>query len=157
MKQKEYLQNPFKPTGIELKEYMTSDSETITIDPNTGELYSMKKLPKNKKVLHDSKIYIKLFQDKSDVLMNLPYQSMRIFFYICSRVRPMRDYVFLNKDDITAALGNMSEPTFRLAINGLIEANIVARKMGSSLEYWLNPDIMFNGSRLKLVENHKMI
>jgi hypothetical protein len=69
----------------------------------------------------------------------------------------MRDYVFLNKDDITASLGNMSEPTFRLAINGLIEANIVARKMGSSLEYWLNPDIMFNGSRLKLVENHKMI
>jgi hypothetical protein len=51
----------------------------------------------------------------------------------------------------------MSEPTLRIGINGLIEANIIARKMGSSIEYWLNPDIMFNGSRLKLIENHKMI
>jgi hypothetical protein len=136
---------------------MTSDNETITVDPKTGELYAMKKLSRNKKSLHDSKIYIKLFQDKSDVLMNLPYQSMRIFFYICSRVRPMRDYIYLNKDDVTLALGDISEPTFRLAINGLLDADIIARKMGSSIEYWLNPDIIFNGSRLKLIQGHKMI
>jgi hypothetical protein len=157
MKQKEYLQNPFKPTGIEFKDYMTSDNETITVDPKTGELYTMKKVSRNKQILHDSKIYIKLFQDKSDVLINLPYQSMRVFFYICSRVRPMRDYVYLSKDDITAVLGDISEPTLRTAIGGLLEANIIARKMGSNIEYWLNPDIIFNGSRLKLIQGHKMI
>jgi hypothetical protein len=157
MKQKEYLQNPFKTTGIELKDYMTSDNETITVDPKTGELYTMKKVSRNKQILHDSKIYIKLFQDKSDVLINLPYQSMRVFFYICSRVRPMRDYVYLSKDDIVAVLGDISEPTLRAAIGGLIEANIIARKMGSNIEYWINPDIIFNGSRLKLIQGHKMI
>jgi hypothetical protein len=71
MKQKEYLQNPFKPTGIELKEYTTSDAETITVDPNTGELYSMKKLPKNKKVLHDSRTHESTIPKYENLLLHL--------------------------------------------------------------------------------------
>jgi hypothetical protein len=147
-----FLENPFKVEGISTIAYVTKVDEKSVIDPETGEVYLMRKMPKNQQHLHDSKVYVKLFQDNSDLLMKLPHASIKILLYGMCRVRPLSEIVYLNVDDCMVNCGFKSPTSYREGIKALIESNIIARKIGSSMEYWLNPNIFFNGNRLRLIK-----
>jgi hypothetical protein len=43
----------------------------------------------------------------------------------------------------------MSKSSFYAAINGLVENDILARKETRKNMYWINPDMIFRGNRVK--------
>ena len=53
--------------------------------------------------------------------------------------------------DILLETGMTSPNSVRNAIAELIEAGVIAQKLGSNIEFWVNPNIFFNGNRLRLL------
>jgi hypothetical protein len=145
-----FLENPFKVEGITTIQYVAKVDEKVVIDTNTGEAFTMKKIPKNSMHDHDGVPYVKVFQEKTSLLLQLPTPSLKLFIYALGVARPITEIVFLNIDDCMMSCGFKSATSYREGIKGLIEANIIARRVGSKMEYWVNPNVFFNGNRLRL-------
>lgn len=148
-KHEEYLNNPYKMNGIVERAYTTKTDETLTVDPETGQMYTMKKVSQNKRVLHDGMVYSKLFQDSVSMLMGLSHPSLRIILYAMSVVRPLSESVMLHAPDVCVACG-MAEKTFYNNLMELLDKRILSRKLGSSIEFWFDPNLFFNGNRVKV-------
>lgn len=148
-KHEEYLNNPYKMNGIVERAYTTKTDETLTVDPETGQMYTMKKVSQNKRVLHDGMVYSKLFQDSVSTLMDLSHPSLRIILYAMSVVRPLSESVMLHAPDVCVACG-MAEKTFYNNLMELLDKRILSRKLGSSIEFWFDPNLFFNGNRVKV-------
>lgn len=145
----EYISNPYKMYGIVEKAYITKADETVTVNPETGEMYVMKKIGKNVKIMHDELVYTKLFKDNVEKLIKLPHPALKIVLYAMSIVKPMQELVVLNCDDVSLAC-NIANSTFFSSMNYLLDNKILARKLGSNLEFWFDPNIFFNGNRVKV-------
>jgi hypothetical protein len=66
-------------------------------------------------------------------------------------MRPLSQVVWLNPPDIMLECGIKSPNTIRGAIEDLIENKIIAQKLGSNIEFWINPNVFFNGNRIRLI------
>lgn len=150
-KYESYLESPFRLDGLVSKQYITKSDEKVWIDPETAEMYAIKKIPQNKEQITDSKSYTKLFVDNLDLLMKLSGTGLRVLVYAMSTIRPLSQTAILNMADIQYVAKINSPNTIRAAISELIEANIIAQKLGSNIEYWINPNVFFNGNRLRLL------
>jgi hypothetical protein len=148
-KHEEYLNNPYKINGIVERMFTTKTDETLTVDPETGQYYTMKKVSQNKSTLHDGLVYAKLFQDSVGSLMGLSHPSLRIILYAMSVVRPLSETVILNAPDVCVVCG-MAEKTFYNNIMELLDKRILSRKLGSSIEFWFDPNLFFNGNRIRV-------
>jgi len=148
-KHEEYLNSPYKMNGIVERAYTTKTDETLTVDPETGQMYTMKKVSQNKRVLHDGMVYSKLFQESVSMLMDLSHPSLRIILYAMSVVRPLSESVMLHAPDVCVACG-MAEKTFYNNLMELLDKRILSRKLGSSIEFWFDPNLFFNGNRVKV-------
>jgi hypothetical protein len=147
-----FLENPFKVQGITEISYVTKANEDLVVDQNTGELYTMKKVPKsypNQK--HDPLTYTKWFQGGCTSLMDLPTPSIKMLLYAIDRLRPLQDAIYMNLDDCMEVCRFKSATSYREGVKGLIEAKIMARKVGSNMEFWINPNMFFNGNRLRML------
>jgi hypothetical protein len=81
--------------------------------------------------------------------MELPTPSLKMFIYAMDRLKPLQETVFLHSDDCMVVCGFKSVTSYREGIRGLIDQKIIARKIGSNMEYWINPNVLFNGNRLR--------
>ena len=143
------MHNPYRIMGIQERNYTTKEDETLTVDPDTGQYYTMKKISKNKTVMHDSLVYTKLFQDSVKQLMVLSYSSLKVFLYGTSNVRPLSETIILNPPDV-CLFCNMGNSSFYTAIDELLGSGIVKKKLGSRIEFWFDPNVFFNGNRIKI-------
>lgn len=150
-KYEEYLNNPYKVMGIEEKFYTVKADETLTVNPDTGEYFTMRKVAKDKKVLNDGLVYVKLFQDNMSQLMSLSHSSLKVLLYAMCTVRPLQQTVVLNIPDISIAC-DIANSTVYNAIYELLDKKILCKKLGSNIEFWFDPNIFFNGNRLRLVK-----
>lgn len=150
-KHEEYLNNPYKVNGIIEKLFTTKSDETLTIDPDTGQMYTMKKVSQNKSFMHDELAYTKLFQSGVASLMSLSHSSLKIVLYGISVVRPLSEVIILHSADVCNACG-IAQKTFYNNIGELLDKKILSRKLGSSIEFWFDPNIFFNGNRVKVTE-----
>lgn len=125
-KHEEYLNSPYKMNGIVERAYTTKTDETLTVDPETGQMYTMKKVSQNKRVLHDGMVYSKLFQESVSMLMDLSHPSLRIILYAMSVVRPLSESVMLHAPDVCVACG-MAEKTFYNNLMELLDKNTVQK------------------------------
>lgn len=150
-KYESYLNSPFRVEGIETRQYIQKVDERLWVDPETSEMYAVKKVPKNREQLNDTMSYTKLFVDKREKLMKLSGTGLRVLVYGMCTIRPLSQVVILNIPDIQVESGISSPNTIRTAISELIEEGIIAQKVGSNIEYWVNPNYFFNGNRLRLM------
>ena len=150
-KYESYLNSPFKVEGIESRQYIQKVDEKLWVDPETSEMYSVKRVPKNREQLNDSMAYTKIFVDKRDLLMKLSGTGLRVLVYGICTIRPLAQTVILNIPDIQVEANIASPNTIRTAISELIELGIIAQKVGSNIEFWVNPNVFFNGNRLRLI------
>ena len=144
-----YLNSPYKVEGIEQRTFVTKEDETLTIDPETGEYYTMRKVSKDRTIPHDGLTYTKFYNSSFSRLMNLSPSSLKIILYAMANIRPMSTYAILNPPDICEACG-FSQSTFVNGLTDLLENKIIAQKLGSSIEFWFDPNIFFNGNRLRI-------
>jgi len=144
-----FLENPFRVEGLEMRQYTQKVGEQLMVDPETNELLSVRRLPKNKEQLNDTKVYTKLFTDNLEAFMTLPSTGMKLLLYGMCRLRPLQDSIFFNIDDCLLICGFKSATSYREGLKGLLDAKIIARKVGSHMEFWINPNVFYNGSRLR--------
>jgi hypothetical protein len=150
-KYESYLNSPFRVTGVESRQYIQKVDEKLWVDPETSEMYSVKRVPKNREQLSDTMPYTKLFVDSRTILLKLSGTGLRVLVYAICTIRPLSQTVVLNTPDIQVEANLASPNTVRTAIGELIEAGIIAQKLGSNIEFWVNPNIFFNGNRLRLL------
>jgi hypothetical protein len=144
-----YLDNPFKPEGIVDRSFTPKEETKIWVDPETGESYNLTKLVTGKTELHDPMMYTKVYLSAFLHLNELPHSALKIFNYMVHTMKTNKDIVYLNCADVEEQC-KISQASYYTAIKSLIEAKIIAKKIGSSIEYWVNPNILFNGNRLRI-------
>jgi hypothetical protein len=83
--------------------------------------------------------------------MDLPTPSIKMLLYAIDRLRPLQDAIYMNLDDCMEVCRFKSATSYREGVKGLIEAKIMARKVGSNMEFWINPNMFFNGNRLRML------
>jgi hypothetical protein len=146
----EYLNNPYRVIGLVERAFATKDGETLTVDPNTGEYYTMKRVVKNSMVKHDELVYAKLFQSAVSQLMDLPHPALKIVMYAIGTVRPLNQTVILNPPDV-AEFCKIATGTYYNNLYVLLDRKIISKKLGSSIEFWYDPNVFFNGNRIRML------
>jgi hypothetical protein len=152
MKHEAYFESPYKYMNIEERAYVTKENEEITTNLTTGELFVMKKIASNKTVIHDSLVYTKVFQDSIHQLCSLSSASLKILLYAIATVKPLSETVVLNGPDVMLFC-NIGKTSFYEGVTELLDRRIICKKLGSSIEFWFDPNIFFNGNRTRLVKH----
>ena len=146
-----YVYNPFNITGIEHKQIQEKQDKQQWQLKDGDDIYAVSRIPKNKQILTDKTAYTKLFNDNLQTLMKLSGTGLKLLVYAACTIRPLSQTIALNIEDIQTATGMSSPNTIRTAVSELLEAKIIAKKTGSTVEYWINPNVFFNGNRLRLL------
>ena len=81
--------------------------------------------------------------------MELPHSSFKVLMYAMCTVRAMSQVVVLNAADVCLACG-MGNSTFYNAVYDLLNRKILSKKLGSSIEFWFDPNVFFNGNRIRI-------
>lgn len=149
-KYESYLNSPFKIEGIEERQYITKADEQVW-EAQNGELYVARKMSKNKTSLNDTKAYTKIFVENRELFLKLTGTGLKVLIYGICTIRPLSETVILHIPDIQVETGLSSPNSIRNAICELIESGILAQKLGSNIEFWVNPNIFFNGNRIRRI------
>ena len=149
-------ENPFLKQSIEqveknvVKKYKTAtNTEEKAIlkayDENTGEVLGHTQFIRKIEVDEDqfTKIYLENFQQ----FFNLKTQSIRVFGYIMTRLKPNQDYFYFDLDECKEYTGYKSQQSVYNGLGGLISNEIIARGKKDSI-YYINPMVFFNGNRI---------
>ena len=147
-----YGSYPESPYIVQLEgRYMQASPEHRSVEID-GVPHGIYEIPKGKTVLVDPARYSKLFKDCGMLIANLNEASIKMFMYIHEHLGTNSDYICITKEDYLKYYGYSptNKYTYYQAIEGLLKANIMMKKAGSSVCYWVNPNILFNGDRTKL-------
>lgn len=149
MKYEAYLTSPYKYMKIEDRAFVPRANEEITTNLETGEMFVMKRIAKNKIVPHDSLVYAKVFQESIHQLCSLGAASLKILLYSIANVKPFSEIVVLNGPDVMLFC-NISKSSFYDGVIELLDNKVFCKKLGSNIEFWFDPNIFFNGNRIKV-------
>lgn len=152
-KYESYFTNPFKVNGLISRQYIPKGKEELVVDPNSGEMYTMKRVPKTAEEIHDPAVYTKVYQDQLELIIGLSPASMKIVMYMICNMRPLSDSIVLSIPDLMVALDIKSAVTIKNSIMELLDAGIIAQELGSNIKFWINPNVFFNGNRVRLAES----
>ena len=109
----------------------------------------MRKIGKNKRALHDELVYAKLFTNNLNQLMSLSHSSLKLLMYAMCTVRPLSQTIMITQEDACNSC-NFASSTFWNAIHELLDKKLLSKKLGSSIEFWFDPNVFFNGNRLRI-------
>ena len=151
MKHEAYFESPYRILNIEERMFTTKSDETLTVDPDSGQYYTMRKVAKDKKVLHDGLVYTKLFQESILQLTRLSGSGIKVLLYAMATVHPLSETVVLNIPDV-ALFCDLGNSSCYAGINELLDKRLICRKLGSSIEFWFDPNVFFNGNRLRILK-----
>lgn len=146
-----YMVNPFNVEGIVIRNYTPKEEETIMVNPEDGLMYTVKPIGESQSEQHDPMVYTKVYQLAYLKLKNMSFVALKVFNYAVYTARLGKDIVFLNCADVMQQCG-ISKASYYIAIKELIENEIIAKKLGSSIEFWVNTNMFFNGNRIKLIK-----
>jgi hypothetical protein len=151
MEEIEYLNNPFPIKEGVIKECFKriEGGDYELADTTSGEINVFRKAAKNKRVLVDTDNYVKIYKGALPVLKTLNRLSLVTFWYIAFHLKPHKDTIYLDCNSVGEECG-FKKTAFYEAIKELLEKNIIARKKGSTIEFFVNINYVFNGSRLKV-------
>jgi predicted DNA-binding transcriptional regulator AlpA len=150
MKYEAYLDSPYRYKSIGEKAYVTKSNEEVTTNLNTGEMFVLKKIANNKLIMHDSLVYTKLFQDSIPQLCSMGSGAIKVLLYAMATVKPLSETVVLNGPDVMLFCG-IGKSTFYDSIIELLDKKVLCKKLGSSIEFWYDPNVFFNGNRIRMV------
>jgi hypothetical protein len=147
----EFLSSPFKVMEGKVKEiFVEKKSAPFEMaDVKTGEVNFFQKITKVSKATIDTSNYAKYYKGNTHVIYKLSPPALLMYNYIVNELGIHTDLIVL-ESDCYCSIMECSDKTFRRAILELLEKNIIARKKGSSIEFFVNINYVFNGSRLKL-------
>jgi hypothetical protein len=102
----------------------------------------------------DEDKFAKLFISQIGALWDLKKPSLKVLSYILSTIKPNEDRVFFDVRDCLEYCGWSASQSLYNGLLGLINAKIIARTNRSNF-YYINPAIVFNGSRVTFITQYE--
>jgi len=137
--------NPFKATGLTKKRVMTRPKVGPYVNIGTGEMLEVQPLSRVVEVDNDPVPFVKLFSDALHILPRLSKPSMTLFCLIAGSLKPNKDTVILLREQVVLHYPSLRGQGWYRALHQLTQLGVIRNKEGS--EYWINPNVMFNGRR----------
>lgn len=141
--------NQFELIGIGKRIFVTKEEEVQSVDQKTGEMFYMKKIPTMKEVSHDSLVYTKVFTGGIENMYDMSVNGYKLFLYCIYNTKPNSDTIVLHTQTCMEVC-KIKKTSFFQAINELKERDIIRKKEKFSYIYQINPNVLFNGNRLRL-------
>ena len=149
-----YEKSPFKVKGIEEKYRTLSAKPFEVFDTNSGEMYALHK-PKSAKVDVDTLEYRKVFTDFIPKIANLSAPGLRVLCYFLIELKPKKDVIFLQYGKCGEFCGYSSLVAVYNGVAELLDKGFIARCVGGERTYFINPNSIFNGNRLRVFFDKK--
>lgn len=146
-----YEEYPYRIDGITERSYITAEQETLVRDDKyPDKLFSLKEIPKGKRVLHDSRVYTKVFTDIQ--IKNLSVPASNLLYMIIARLSINSCSICIDEEDFTNHCGykKNSRRLYYQAVAELVKLEIIAKRAGMRRCYWVNANVIFNGDRTKI-------
>lgn len=86
-----------------------------------------------------------------ELFSNTTTTARDLFIYIVFNIRKNKDYIKINADKVSKILG-VSRQSIYNSIEQLCDIAFIQEKEKD--EYWVNINIVFNGSRIKFLKNN---
>mgnify|MGYP003519967495 FL=1 len=115
-----YTSNPFPIEGIQSVIRTTREGEQEMVDPKTGELYVMKKIPSSREILHDSYTYTKLFKQSPVKIASFSVPAFNLFYFIAMNLKIRQTEVCIDEELFLTEFG-YSKSSRRLYYQAVIE------------------------------------
>lgn len=130
-----------------LRKVVTKKVVNQLLDPKTGEVFEVLQAGEEKVI--DSLPFVKVYYDMISFMVKCSCVStIKLSLYIMNDLEYKDSYVYLRCTEVCKDLGWNSRATFYKALKGLIDANVIAKSEIANL-YYVNPNMVFNGSRIK--------
>lgn len=102
----------------------------------------------------DSEEFTKIYTHFWAINKNLNKAGRTVWQYVANRIQQEigRDKITLSFQLIDQDL-HISEATYQRGLKALIQAELIAPTLYESGSWWINPNLVFNGNRRKLVMN----
>lgn len=141
-----------QPKKVQQK-HVTGDTFTNT---ETGEAFDSVIIEKTSKI-EDIGDFIKLKVTPYSIraLSELSPASFKLLFWMMSKLQYHSDYVTIYGPRAQSDLGYKSINSIYKAIQGLLDANIIATKEGGTWLFFINPMVLYKGNILFLFLKYK--
>jgi hypothetical protein len=157
-----FTNNPFLPTTANntktgTKRITNRDGQRMmVVSESTGEIIGGAGFWHTQMV--DKTAFIKLFINGVKAFKELTGAGTKVFhiLYLEMQKEIGKDVVYLNFLGIDQNLFSMSKVTWHKGLKELLEKGFIAETMIQN-KYFINPDYVFNGDRLALVQEYRLI
>jgi hypothetical protein len=156
---KRYRYNPFVSL-IKLKngiKFETIHQGDDLVNARTGEVSAVHRIVHKRKV--DETEFVKLYAVDIGFWFSLSSGAIKCFMYLVSALGFDRDgtgMVFLVYEELAKFDLKMSKPTFVRAMKQLRDKEVAAAHVTPGW-YFINPNIVFKGSRIQLVKEYEIM
>lgn len=100
--------------------------------------------------------YTKLFDVPGDkkMLSMMPIRSKELYLFIMYSLTAGKDYLWVDRDTYMKTMKIASVNTYKTAIRGLCDSNIIYKHHWLRDVFWINPQYFFKGSRINKYPNN---
>jgi hypothetical protein len=157
-----YRKNPFivDSDGQFILDVKTKDTKIFRgkgnekmVNTDTGEVVAETYFVSTKKV--DKEQFVKLYLTQIKNLFDLTQTAYKMIFYLTTLLKPNKDEVYLFVPDVMEFCQWSSKPRVYKAIKELIKYEIIAPSWKPNI-YYINPQILFNGDKLVLIQKYQI-
>lgn len=105
----------------------------------------------------DRRQYAKVYIDFIDIVINegLSLPGLRVLFFIMKRLQPGSDIVRFSIKIARQQTGYKADKSVYEGLVDLLRLGVIARVEGSDEAFYVNPEYLFRGNRLKLADKRE--
>ena len=145
-KQPKHNTNPYKKYGIDNIVFNAGATEHLVVEPDSGEVFGLRKMNKNGTKRVDRHTFVKVYVDSLDKIRDLSKPAYKLFCYLLKNIELKKDFIFLIEADVTEWCGFSDKAKYYAAVNELINTKFIARSTDNK-KFFINPNLFFNGDR----------
>ena len=163
-----YDENPFMADMFSIprgKKRITIKGGKSIIDDQTGEYETTAEVVQVREV--DKEQFVKIYTARAKAIFGLTGKAQEIFQILIQQVQDFaqeKDTVFMSEAIVTKYFVDRdgenakipSRTTVRRALSQLIQAGIIARTVMSKDLYYINPRVIFNGDRMRFIDEYRI-
>lgn len=121
------------------------------VNTATGEIITQGVYMKKEYGYYDMEESTKIFVNNSELITTLTSPGIKLFFYVASNLQKGSDKVYIAPYSVKKFTGYTSNGDVYKGISELLEKRIIA-KSDEQLIYFINPNVLFSGSKADLLE-----
>lgn len=158
-----YLDNPFLENFcVEVRKKSMTVAAGLKINDEDNNLVAAGAVAMFKEV--DTEEFLKIYTQNVQVLFDLSVTAQRILMPLMLEIQKTAKNVahvyfsFQKAQKNCKALGLTapSKPTFSRGISELIDKQFLAVNAEGQSWFWINPNILFNGDRIRFIQDYKI-